>query len=355
MAQTIRVLSLRIVILALAVLPLAGSDAYCTGADLLRRDDAWLTGAEGATILDNILSFQTPVGGWCKAYDARKPCAGPAGGWNGVPTIDNGATWSEIRVLARAHGAQARPAYATAVQRGIDFLLARQYANGGWPQRSPLDPGRHQYGVHITFNDDAMVEVMRLMDDIARKRPPFAWLDEGRRAQADAAFTRGIDCILRSQIVVDGKPAGWCQQHDATTLAPATARAYELPSISGAESAGIALLLMSLPAPDARVRTAVDGVCSWYERARITGKRVETRNIADAPKGRDRIVVDDPSAPGMWARYYDLVTGQPFFCDRDGVKRTTLAAIGHERRNGYAWYGNWGEQVLKEYARWQAR
>jgi hypothetical protein len=26
--------------------------------------------------------------------------------------------------------------------------------------------------------------------------------------------------------------------------------------------------------------------------------------------------------------------------------------IGSERRNGYAWYGTWGEKVAAHYARW---
>jgi pectinesterase len=37
------------------------------------------------------------------------------------------------------------------------------------------------------------------------------------------------------------------------------------------------------------------------------------------------------------------------------VKKATLAEIEAERRNGYAWYGNWGEAVAKQYAAWQKR
>lgn len=350
-----------VLFLMLTALSVPAADGVLfTGADLKHRDTAWLTGDEGRAILGNILTFQTPAGGWCKAYDAHQPRAagGDAssfGGWGGTPTIDNEATWGEIRLLARAHTTTRRDEYAAAVLRGIDFLLARQYPNGGWPQRSPLDPGHHQYGIHITFNDGAMTEVMRLMGDAAAGRGEFAWLDEDHRAKAKAAFDRGIACILQCQITIDGRSTAWCQQHDESSLAPTGARAYELPSISGAESAGIVLLLMGLPGPDERVRKAIIGACAWYEQAAIRGKRVESRPDPASPKGHDRVVVDDPSAPAMWARYYDLVTGQPFFCSRDGIKHVALAEISYERRNGYAWYGNWGEKVLNAYARWQER
>ena len=46
------------------------------------------------------------------------------------------------------------------------------------------------------------------------------------------------------------------------------------------------------------------------------------------------------------------IPDQPFFCGRDGVKKPRLEDIEAERRNGYAWYGEWGRSVLKRYAEW---
>ena len=76
---------------------------------------------------------------------------------------------------------------------------------------------------------------------------------------------------------------------------------------------------------------------------------------AEYENGRDAIVVDDPAAPPIWARFYDLETGKPYFCGRDGIKKETLAEISYERRNGYAWYGNWGKSVLDAYPKWKER
>jgi hypothetical protein len=36
------------------------------------------------------------------------------------------------------------------------------------------------------------------------------------------------------------------------------------------------------------------------------------------------------------------------------VKKYSLAEIGHERRNGYAWYGIWPQKLLSdEYPAWR--
>ena len=66
-------------------------------------------------------------------------------------------------------------------------------------------------------------------------------------------------------------------------------------------------------------------------------------------------MVADRSADPVWARFYDLETGKPFFCDRDGVKKQNLADIGRERRKGYAWYGSWGKSVANDFAKWPHR
>src|SRR5690606_5043317 len=112
-----------------------------------------------------------------------------------------------------------------------------QYPNGGWPQRFP--PPR-DYGRYITLNDDAMTNVLTLLDDIARPTKDFEFVDAARRAQTKAAFDRGIALILKTQIKdADGKPTGWAQQYDEKTLEPVKARSYELPAICGSESAAI--------------------------------------------------------------------------------------------------------------------
>jgi pectinesterase len=154
------------------------------------------------------------------------------------------------------------------------------------------------------------------------------------------------------QIVVDGKPTVWCAQHDAKSLAPAKARSYELPSFSGSESVGIVRLLMSLEKPTPEIRAAIEGAIAWFDAHKVTGQRLETKkNLLGAP---DLVMVPDPKAPALWGRFYDLKTGAPYVCDRDGIPKAKLADIGHERRNGYSWFGEYARDLLaKDYPKWK--
>ena len=101
-----------------------------------------------------------------------------------------------------------------------------------------------------------MVNLLELMRDVARA-DGFRFVDRARREAADRAFAAGVACTLQCQVRVDGRLTAWCAQHDETTLEPRGARTYELPSLSGMESAGILMLLMSLEDPSPDVARAV--------------------------------------------------------------------------------------------------
>ena len=64
--------------------------------------------------------------------------------------------------------------------------------------------------------------------------------------------------------------------------------------------------------------------------------------------------MSDPGAPPLWARF-TIETNRPMFSGRDGVKKYSLAEIERERRNGYAWYGNWGESVAFRHHEWRQK
>jgi pectate lyase len=336
-APMIRILS------ALAI-GLAPMTATSFPSDLLKKPDAWYASEDGRKTTANILSWQSPQGAWPKNNDtSEKPYSGSREKIEG--TFDNKATTDELRYLAKAYRATRDEACKSAFLRGFDHILKAQYPNGGWPQHVPAK--KSDYGRHVTFNDGAMVRLMEFLGEVAAG-DAYSFVDSDRRAAARAAVDRGIDCIVKCQIVVAGKPTVWCAQHDEVTLAPAKARAYELPSLSGSESAGIVRFLMDVEKPSPAVVSAVKSAVAWFEKAKLEGIRIEKVN-------GDRQVIKDASAPPQWARFYDLETGQPFFCDRDGVKKSQLSEIGRERRNGYAWYGSWGESVIREYQKWPHR
>ena len=323
---------------------LVPSGASAVSADLLEKEPGWYASEEGRKTTVCILSWQSEHGSWPKAEDtAHQQYSGDRGKIEG--TFDNKATIDELRYLARAFRATKDPACGKAFLLGLNHILAAQYANGGWPQSFPH--GKKAYPRHITFNDGSMVRLLEFLREVADD-DAYAFVDPAHRTAAGEAVQRGIGCILQCQIIINGKPAVWCAQHDEASFAPATARAYELPSLSGSESAGILRFLMSIKNPSPEVIKAVKGGVAWFEASKIEGIRIEKVN-------GDRQVIKDPKADPIWARFYDLETQQPFFCDRDGVKKHELSGSGKERRNGYAWYGNWGEAVAKDHAKWPHR
>lgn len=341
-----------LLLLALTALVASAASAAEKGArDFLKKPNSWFASEEAKQVAAIILSYQADSGGWPKNTDTvSKAYTGKREDLHA--TFDNGATTDELRFLARMHGATKSEPYRQAFDKGLAHVLIAQYANGGWPQYFPLSK---QYHRHITFNDNSMVRVMDFLREVKRDAR-YGFVDAKQREACQAAFDRGVACILRCQIVVDGQPTVWCAQHHAETLAPVTARAYELPSFSGSESVGITCLLMSLDHPSAEVKASIDGAVKWFEKHQLTGIRIESVDDPKAPKGKNRVVVKDPAAPPLWARFYDLKTGQPFFCDRDGIPKPALADIGYERRNGYSWLGGYARDLLtKDYPDWKRR
>jgi PelA/Pel-15E family pectate lyase len=344
-------------LLAAAALALATFSTAHAGQIGTYRDepDAWFTGDEGKQILANILTAQRANGGWYKNYDVAKLPEKMAASKDGVGIFDNQATTTEMRVLARAYRVTGDAKFREAFDRGLEYTLQAQYDNGGWPQEYPL--AKKGYTMQVTFNDGAMTRVLELLKDVADGKADFAFADSATRAKAQAAFDRGIDCVLKTQLTVLGKKTVWCAQYDEKTLQPAKARAYELPSLSGGESAGIVLLLMSIERPDDRVKQAVQDAVAWFDSAKMTGVRIERlKSSPEEPGKPDVVLVEDPAATEpLWARFYDLDTGKPYYCGRDGVKKATMAEIERERRAGYAWIRPFGKGVMEAYPAWAAK
>ena len=311
--------------------------------DYARRPAEWYRSPEGRRVTENILSWQSEQGSWPKNQNtAAALFDGDRASLRG--TFDNGATTGELRFVARAFQCTGERRGRAAFDRGLDHILKAQYPTGGWPQFHPPGP---QYHRHITFNDDTMVRLMELLREAARE-PDYDFVEKNRRQAAGNAFDRGIRCILRCQIRVNGQLTAWCAQHDEVDYRPRPGRAYELVSLSGAESASILGLLMSLDRPGPDVIQAVRCGAAWFESVKVTGIRVEMAN-------GERRVVNDPDAPPLWARFYEIESNRPIFCGRDGVKKYQLSEIEAERRNGYAWYGSWGERVAADFARWKVQ
>ncbi len=307
------------------------------------RPDDWYRSEEAKRVTDNVLSWQSAQGSWPKNNDTtRQPSDRDPNKISG--TFDNSSTTGELRFLAREFKATQDKRCEQAFLKGLDHILKAQYLTGGWPQ---FYPPSTQYHRHITFNDGSMIRLMEFLGEVETS-PDYGFVDAARRAAVKTSLERGLACILKCQIRVNGKLTVWCAQHDEVDLSPAGGRAYELVSLSGAESAGILRYLMSLDKPSPEVVQSIRAGAEWYETAQVKGVRVRSVN-------RNRTVVDDPNASPLWARFYDVETNRPMFSGRDGIKKYALSEIEAERRNGYSWYGPWGMTVARDYAKWKEK
>lgn len=338
----------------------------------LNQSPEWYASPQARHTADVILSFQTPAGGWSKNMSMSGALRAPGErfapnnlsrflspgdfdtprdpDWNYVGTIDNNATTTELNFLARvitATGVKDSADYIRGFLRGVNYLLAAQFPNGGWPQVWPLEGSYHDA---ITYNDDAMTLVMEVMHSVAEGKGDFAFVPQGTRKQAAASFANGLRCVLATQIRVNGRLTVWAQQHDALTLKPVSGRNYEMPAQTASESANILIFLMSdlaHPTP-AEARSIRAGV-AWLKKVAIHGEQYRRM-----PNGRGRELVAAPGAPAIWARYYQIGTDKPIFGDRDKTIHDNVSDLSRERQNGYSWYNTTPQSALDLYAQWSS-
>jgi PelA/Pel-15E family pectate lyase len=190
-----------------------------------------------------------------------------------------------------------------------------------------------------------MLHVIELLQGVANGRDEFAFAPSALRKHAAASYRRGIECLLATQMTVNGRRTVWCQQNDAITLQAASARNYEMPSLASGESASIVMFLMQLPHPDSNVIAAVHVAVAWF-------KKTEVMNVAYQRTDNGRELVPSTGSGPLWARYYQIGTDRPIFGDRDKSIHDSVNDLSRERRNGYGWYGGNGAAVLERYPEW---
>jgi PelA/Pel-15E family pectate lyase len=327
---------------------------------LIQKPDFYASD-EAVRIADNVLLYQRDMGGWPKGIDmavllseADKASARKTTDKRDS-TIDNGATHTQIRYLAEVYYATKLKRFREGLIKGVDYLLEAQYPNGGWPQFYPFE-GHADYSRHITFNDGAVIGAMSVLHDVAQRKRQYAFIDPQRRERTRKAIEKGVECILKCQIIVDGKPTAWCQQYDERTLEPRPARSYEKVSICGPESVDIVRFLMGIDRPSQKIIKAIEGAVVWFNQVKLTGIRQVEKIDQSVEGGIDKVIIEDANAPPIWARFYQIGTNRPIFCGRDGIVKYGLAEIEHERRTGYAWYGHRPAELLaKDYPAWRKK
>ena len=304
------------------------------------------------TKADNYLSWQMDHGGWDKGVDQQAATAwngvekkNKFSGWTGkggvlIGTIDNEATYTQMKHIAAVYREVPDEKYRESVLKGLDFIFLLQHESGGFAQ---VYPERGNYSDNATFNDNAMINVLIMLEAMRDKAYPFDSdiIPDDYMVKIEESIDKAIDFILKSQIESNGRLTAWCAQHNPTTYAPVGARAYELPSISGSESVSIVKFLINQEQTP-EIQHAVESAIQWFKDSEVKNMKY----IKNDPNG---VYFVESEGSSLWYRFYDIETNLPIFCDRDGIKKHSITEIGEERRNGYSWSGTYPQKLLQVY------
>lgn len=298
----------------------------------------------------NIITWQLDNGGWDKDLSAHKADVFKGTtdlqkitkGWtkNGVAlgTIDNDATYSEMRILAEAYNYEQNEEIKASFMKGMGFLKLLQTEKGGFTQ---VYPKRGNYSDCVTYNDDAMAAVLRMLYDIKVQKFPFTSLiiDETTRQTAADMLDKGVEYTLNAQIVSNGEYSGWCSQHDPVTYEPQKGRDYEPVSISSSESFNIIKVLLTQQDNAAAIERAEQAM-AYFEKVAL--QNTNYRNTVEP-------YFYEEQGKTIWYRFYEINTNRGVFGDRDKSIHYELGEISEERRLGYSWAGDYGSKLLKVY------
>ena len=276
-------------------------------------------------------------------------------------TLDNDATTTEIIYLSKLYTQNKREKYKKAALKGIHFLINSQYENGGFAQ-SPqiIKPNNKKqrdknipihYQRQITYNDNAMLNAIKLLDQVSKRKYPFEYVDNDTAQKAKIAAEKGINCILKTQIKQNGKLTAWSQHYDYETLEPISGRNYEKNAITaGKESTNIVLYLMSIENPSEEIKNSVESAIEWFKKSKINN--IEVKYFINKEGIRDAKLVRCNSCAPIWARYYSIENNKPFFTNRDKSVVLKFDKIDPERRPNYEWFGYYPQEALDKYQTW---
>ena len=229
-------------------------------------------------------------------------------------TFDDDVSQHAIRLMMAVDGVLNCDPYTDAVNYALDFMMESQFPNGAWPQRYPLvgDYPKH-YSDYYTFNDNAINDCIDVMMEAYTRYGDERYLESAER---------GGDFIILSQI--DQPQAGWAQQY-YWNLTPAWARDFEPPAVCS--------------------KVTSNNIKTLLELYLLTGNEAYLEPIPAAVEWLNNSMIDE----NLWARFYELGTNIPIYCDRDRKLTYNLSELGEERRHGYGWQGRYGMSGMNMY------
>ncbi len=302
----------------------------------------------------NIMTWQLASGGWDKDLNghSNNPFTGTkeiekiTHGWSkdGVPlgTIDNDGTYSEMRILAEAYQYETdqtvKASFKASFLKGMDFLTKLQTEKGGFTQ---VYPKRGNYSDYVTYNDNAMASVLKMLNDIKMKKFPFVgdFIDKATYDKAVDMLNKGIDYTIKAQIMSNGVYAGWCSQHDPSTYEPKKGRDFEPVSISSSESVGVIKVLLSQQDNKLAVERAEKAI-EYFKKVALHDTGFDNKT---APYFFEK------QGSTIWYRFYEINTDKGVFGDRDKSVHYDISEISQERREGYSWAKDYVSKLISVY------
>ena len=308
------------------------------------------------TLAEKIMIYQLPNGGWGKhtidkkSVDYTKKLDSESiklikKRGDDYATIDNNATAREIITLVKAYQTTKNKNYLKSTEKGIQYLLSMQYENGGFPQ---YFPNTSMYRKQITYNDNAMINAMNILYKTANGLDGFEVIDESLKKKSVIAVEKGLQCILKTQIIQNGVLSIWADQYNEISLQPEKARAFEPVSLATSESVEIVKFLMELPY-NPEIEKSIRAAINWFDKSRILGYTY----TVSRENGKAVRVLKKKEGSSVWARFYDIPTNKPVFGDRDGSVKFNYEEVSEERRTGYSWYNEAATKLIeKDFPKW---
>lgn len=224
-------------------------------------------------------------------------------------TLDDNKTQSAmlfLTELVNTPGVEVGDTVTSALDFALEKLISVQAPIGAWPQQfssatdlsdAPVIPvsmpdsyprkhPKENYVHFYTLNDNNLENVVKLLIRTHQLTGDVAALDSAKRC--------GSFLLLAQHT---GTQRGWSQQYNLE-MVPVWARKFEPPSLSSAESLGAIETLFEL----------------WV----ATGETRFIETLPDALEWLEKSQLPD----GHWARFYELKTNRPLYCEADTYQLT---------------------------------
>lgn len=283
----------------------------CSG----KMDTEWYGSAEAISVADTLLGVQKTNGGWMKndqyhkltsAELAERKALSGTNGRSAHSCFDNYSTTQEMRFLAKVYNQTKQQRFLDAFKKALNLIFtAGNGMNGGWGQYWPLSEDRYSYQNYITFNDDLMTNMLRILQEIYEEKGDFKGLvDADTRTRCKEQWDKALECVLNCQINDNGVKAGWCAQHDPVDFLPTEGRPHELPSVSGSESATLLSYLMTISKPSAELQRCIIAAVEWFKTHKYK-ENAAMENYTNSKGEADRHIIDQKGS-NLWGRFIQI-------------------------------------------------